>query len=179
MVNVVHRTNVAHHPYPYDPTPSLQDISVYYGELVYGGVNFAILADRQWKSGPENVDTGGGRADHVTDKDIDTLSLNKPGLALLDAGKRDVPYDLDQPVPLARLDADGTRHPLGTSTTDARIDAVNDQHAFLDLESTDPLAVGDLVCLGISHPCTTFDKWRSMPVVDDQYRVTEVITTLF
>ncbi|MCC6882421.1 MAG: alkaline phosphatase D family protein [Verrucomicrobiales bacterium] len=83
MVNVVHRTNVAHHPDPYDPTPSLQDISVYYGELVYGGVNFAILADRQWKSGPEKVDTGGGRADHVTDKDFDTLSLDKPGLVLL------------------------------------------------------------------------------------------------
>jgi hypothetical protein len=83
MVNVVHRTNVAHHPDPYDPTPCEQDISVYYGELVYGGVGFAIIADRQWKSGPELVDTGSGRADHVEDANFDCAKLDKPGLILL------------------------------------------------------------------------------------------------
>ena len=83
MVNVVHKTNAGHHPAPYDPTPSLQDISVYYGEVIYGGVGFAILGDRQWKSGPEHVDTGSGRADHVSDPDFDTSVLDKPGLDLL------------------------------------------------------------------------------------------------
>ncbi|MFK5920680.1 MAG: alkaline phosphatase D family protein [Verrucomicrobiota bacterium] len=83
MVNVVHRTNTAHHPDPFDSTPSLQDISVYYGEILYGGVSFAILGDRQWKSGPEKVDTGSGRADHVYDPDFDTSALDKPGLVLL------------------------------------------------------------------------------------------------
>jgi len=83
MVNVVHRTNVAHHPDPHDPTPCLQDISVYYGDMVYGGVSFAIIADRQWKSGPERVETGSGRADHVPDADFDTSVLDKPGLVLL------------------------------------------------------------------------------------------------
>ena len=83
MVNVVHKTNVAHHPDPFDPTPCLQDISVYYGDMVYGGVSFAIIADRQWKSGPEKVDTGSGRADHVLDKTFDCLALDKPGLVLL------------------------------------------------------------------------------------------------
>lgn len=83
MVNVVHKTNTAHHPAPYDPNPSLQDISVYYGTLLYGGVSFAILGDRQWKSGPEKVDTGSGRADHVLDPDFDTSALDKPGLVLL------------------------------------------------------------------------------------------------
>ena len=95
------------------------------------------------------------------------VSTPEPGLALLDAGKRDVPYDLDQPVPLARLDADGTRHPLGTSTTDARIDAVNDQHAFLRTDPAVPVALGDRVLLGRSHPCTMFDKGRLLPVVAD------------
>lgn len=95
------------------------------------------------------------------------VSTPEPGLALLDAGKRDVPYDLDLPVPLARLDADGTRHPLGTSTTDARIDAVNDQHAFLRTDPAVPVALGDRVLLGLSHPCTMFDKWRLIPVVAD------------
>lgn len=83
MVNAVHRTQVAHHPDPFDPTPSKQDISVYYGDMVYGGVSFAILADRQWKSGPERVNTGGPRADHVTDPNFDTRTLDQPGLVLL------------------------------------------------------------------------------------------------
>jgi len=83
MVNVVHRTNASHHPDPFDPAPVDQDISVYYGDMVYGGVGFAILADRQFKSGPEHVDTGPGRADHVLDENIDTSTLDQPDLALL------------------------------------------------------------------------------------------------
>ncbi|HAW26752.1 MAG TPA: twin-arginine translocation pathway signal, partial [Planctomycetaceae bacterium] len=65
------------------PTPCKQNISVYYGDMVYGGVGFAIIADRQFKSGPEHVDTGSGRADHVTDANFDTSKLDKPGLVLL------------------------------------------------------------------------------------------------
>ena len=83
MVNVVHKTCAGHHPDFYDPTPCKQDISVYYGDMVYGNVSFAILGDRQWKSGPERVETGSGRADHVRDRDVDTLHLDKPGLVLL------------------------------------------------------------------------------------------------
>ncbi len=83
MVNVVHKTNVAHHPDAYDPKPVLQDISVYYGDMVYGGVSFAIIADRQWKSGPQHVQTGAGRGDHVEDANFDTSTLDKPGLVLL------------------------------------------------------------------------------------------------
>lgn len=86
MVNVVHRTCVSHHPDYYDPKPCKQDISVYFGDLVYGDVSFAILGDRQWKSGPERVAFWGGRADHVKDNSIDVARLDKPGLELL--GKR-------------------------------------------------------------------------------------------
>jgi len=59
------------------------NISVYYGDMVYGVVSFAIISDRQFKSGPEHVSTGGGRADHIADKDFDTSALDKPGLVLL------------------------------------------------------------------------------------------------
>ncbi len=83
MVNVVHKTCTAHHPDYADPTPCKQNISVYYGDMVYGGVGFAIIADRQFKSGPEHVETGSGRADHVTDANFDTSKLDKPGLQLL------------------------------------------------------------------------------------------------
>ena len=83
MVNAVHKTTVAHHPDYYDATPVKQDISVYYGDMVYGDVSFAIISDRQFKSGPEHVSTGEGREDHVEDKDFDTSKLDKPGLVLL------------------------------------------------------------------------------------------------
>lgn len=83
MVNVVHRTCVSHHPDYYDPKPCKQDISVYFGDMVYGDVSFAIIGDRQWKSGPERVDTGSGRADHVQDPDFDCSKLDQPGLVLL------------------------------------------------------------------------------------------------
>lgn len=82
VIDVVHRTNVAHHPDPFDPTPVKQEIGVYYGDMVYGGVGFAILADRQWKSGPEQGGVVVGKEyDHETPGKI----FDKPGLELLGA----------------------------------------------------------------------------------------------
>ena len=83
MVNAVHKTCVNHHPDYFDATPCEQNISVYFGDMVYGGVSFAILGDRQFKSGPDKVETGSGRADHVRDQNVDTAFLDKPGLVLL------------------------------------------------------------------------------------------------
>jgi D-serine dehydratase len=56
---------------------------------------------------------------------------------------------------------------------------LNDQHALLDLPADSPLAVGDMVACGISHPCTTFDKWQFLPVVDDEYGVVGGVRTFF
>ncbi|MFC7293076.1 alkaline phosphatase D family protein [Hirschia litorea] len=83
MVNAVHRSTTAHHPDFFDPTPAKRNMSVYYGDMVYGDVGFAILGDRQFKSGPEHVDTGEGRADHVPDDNFDTSTLDVEGLELL------------------------------------------------------------------------------------------------
>lgn len=55
FVNMVHRTQTGHLPDPYDPTPVLNDISVYYTDMIYGDVSFAIIADRQWKSAPKGL----------------------------------------------------------------------------------------------------------------------------
>ncbi|MGM8228653.1 alkaline phosphatase D family protein [Cellvibrio sp. ARAG 10.3] len=55
VVNLVHKTHTAHLPEPFDPRPINRGISTYYTDLVYGDVSFAILADRQWKSGPEQL----------------------------------------------------------------------------------------------------------------------------
>lgn len=84
FVNVVHRTQTSNLPPPFDPTPIQQGISVYYGDLVYGRVGFAVIADRMFKSGPRGtVATWPGRPDHVKDPKVDVKSLDRPGLHLL------------------------------------------------------------------------------------------------
>jgi D-serine deaminase-like pyridoxal phosphate-dependent protein len=104
------------------------------------------------------------------------LSLPEPGLALLGFGKRDVPYDLELPVPRLIKRGDQAVRPLRGS---ASIKALNDQHAYMHIDDGDELAVGDMVGCGISHPCTAFDKWRLIPMVDDAYRVVDAILTYF
>ena len=63
--------------------------------------------------------------------------------------------------------------------TGASIFKLNDQHAYLRLGAADDLHVGDLIGCGISHPCTAFDKWRLLPVVDDAYNVIDAVLTYF
>ena len=104
------------------------------------------------------------------------LSLPEPGLALIGFGKRDVPHDLELPVPrFVKSGAEKARR-LGDG---ASIFAVNDQHAYMKVDPAEELGVGDVVGCGISHPCTAFDKWRLIPVVDDGYRVIDAILTYF
>ncbi len=105
------------------------------------------------------------------------LSRPEPGLAFLDLGKRDVGHDLDLPRPLfwARPGVHAAARPVDGW----RIASLNDQHARVVLPAAAELAVGDLVGCGISHPCTTFDRWRLLFVVDDAYRVVDAIRTFF
>jgi len=92
------------------------------------------------------------------------LSRPEPGLALLGFGRRDAGFDAGLPVPI---------------TVAGEVTALNDQHAFLRLGADTSLAPGDLVCLGISHPCTTLDKWRVIPVIADDDTVTDVVHAFF
>ena len=89
------------------------------------------------------------------------VSRPEPGLVLLDAGKRDVPFDEGLPEPQLLADELGapTRPLAGCAVT-----AVNDQHAFLTVPPDLPIRIGQVVRLGLSHPCTAFDKWRVIPV---------------
>jgi phosphodiesterase/alkaline phosphatase D-like protein len=75
FVNAVHRTCTSHHPDAYDATPNPSGIGCYYSDMLYGDVGFAILADRQWKSGPEQAkaivgETGVGEDPLVVNPDI-------------------------------------------------------------------------------------------------------------
>jgi len=104
------------------------------------------------------------------------LSRPEPGLALLNAGRRDAPFDQGNPIPL-------WVRPRGSEAigpaAGLRVTKLDDQHAYLAVPPDASLAPGDLVGLGISHPCTAFDKWRLLPMVDDGYRVTDLIHTFF
>ena len=103
------------------------------------------------------------------------LSRPEPGLAVLCAGRRDVSFDHALPVPLRVRRRDGQH----AGTAGMAVTQLADQHAFLTVPAPAQLGPGDLVCLGISHPCTMFDKWRVLPVVDDAYRVTDAVHTFF
>lgn len=104
------------------------------------------------------------------------LSRPEPTRAIVGIGKRDASTDGLLPLfkKVRRRGVDRVE-----PVTPRRVVKVNDQHSYLDLEADDPLAVGDLVGFGISHPCTTFDKWRAIPIVDDDYRVVEIAETIF
>jgi alkaline phosphatase D len=86
-VNVVYRTQTAHHPDSYDPAPAKRGTIQYYGPMTYGRVSFAILADRQYKSGPEGKVPASGtkRGDHVVDPNFDPKAADVPGVELLGA----------------------------------------------------------------------------------------------
>jgi D-serine dehydratase len=105
-------------------------------------------------------------------------STPEPGRAIATLGKRDVSFDVDLPVPEQwfRPGVHTRPQPLGAGFA---VTGLNDQHAYLALPDDSPLRVGDMLSFGISHPCTTFDKWQLLYVVDDDYRVIEAIRTFF
>jgi D-serine deaminase-like pyridoxal phosphate-dependent protein len=105
------------------------------------------------------------------------LSRPEPRLALVGIGKRDISFDEGLPVVLAVRSRAclGEIRPLQGCT----VDQLNDQHAYLSLPDSSDVAVGDLVCLGISHPCTAHDKWQLVPIVDDDHRVVEIAHSYF
>jgi hypothetical protein len=83
-VKMVERCQTAHLPDPFDPTPIEQGIGVYYTNLVWGGVDFAILEDRKFKSGPEGkIPQQGPRPDHIRNPEYDPASIDLPELKLL------------------------------------------------------------------------------------------------
>jgi D-serine dehydratase len=98
--------------------------------------------------------------------------------AILNFGKRDCSFDLGLPNPLFAY-AEGQPAGKGRELKTAQITVLNDQHAYLDFGGEDRFEVGDLVGCGISHPCTSFDKWRVIPVVDDDYNVIDLYRTFF
>ncbi|MGR4848328.1 amino acid deaminase [Streptomyces sp. LARHCF252] len=94
--------------------------------------------------------------------------------AFVNAGKRDAAYDLD--LPFAQVvRRDGAERPA----TGVSVTGLSDQHAWLSTTPEADLEVGDWVGLGLSHPCTSFDKWQLIPVVAADGTVVDYVRTFF
>jgi D-serine deaminase-like pyridoxal phosphate-dependent protein len=105
-------------------------------------------------------------------------SMPEPGFAVIAMGKRDVAYDAGLPNPLLRYKA-GVLPALGEDVSACTVTAVMDQHAFMTIAPGCELKVGDIISFGTSHPCLTFDKWRTGCVVDESLTVVENFDTCF
>ncbi|MFI6545630.1 amino acid deaminase [Streptomyces prunicolor] len=102
--------------------------------------------------------------------------VSRPSLeqAFANAGKRDAAYDLD--LPLAQVvRRDGTERPA----TGVEVSGLSDQHAWLRTTPEADLEVGDWIGMGLSHPCTSFDKWQLIPVAEADGTVVDYIRTFF
>jgi len=83
-VNMVQRAQAWHLPDPVDPAPVGQGIGVYFTRLRLGRVDFAILEDRKFKTGPLGaIPKMGPRPDHINDEKYDPAAIDLPGLELL------------------------------------------------------------------------------------------------
>lgn len=91
------------------------------------------------------------------------LSVPEPGFAVASFGKRDAGFDMGFPVPF---------------TVEGEVVAMSDQHAHIRVTGGE-VRVGDRLGAHISHPCTTLDKWRLVPLVDDDRRVVDGLLTYF
>lgn len=104
------------------------------------------------------------------------VSRPSPTQAFVNAGKRDIAYDLGLPeAELVRDASTGEER----AATGVRVVKLSDQHAWLETDSAEDVQVGDWVALGMSHPCTIFEKWPLIPVVSADGAVREYVRTFF
>ena len=103
-------------------------------------------------------------------------SVPEADRAVVNFGKRDCAFDAGLPQPVAHY-----RHGKALPLQADEIVSVGimDQHCMLRLAPGCDVQVGDIVVFGTSHPCLTFDKWKTLLLVDDEYHVLEELDTLF
>ena len=105
-------------------------------------------------------------------------SRPEQGRTILTMGKRDVGFDAGMPLPL-RWFRPGEMQRPSPMPEGHKVVALNDQHCHLETPAQSPLRPGDMVAFGIGHPCTTFDKWQMLVLVDENYTITEALRTFF
>jgi D-serine dehydratase len=104
-------------------------------------------------------------------------SIPEAEKAIIGMGKRDAAFDAGLPIPALHY-RPGTGVPKEVPGHWV-VTKMMDQHAYLDFATGDDLRVGDMIGFDICHPCLTFDKWRTLPIVDAHYQVVDIIQTYF
>jgi D-serine dehydratase len=120
----------------------------------------------------------GQRFDNALEVWAYVLSVPEPGRAILGAGRRDFGHDAGSPKPL-KHQRPGTAGMPGMLTAEFQIVGINDQHAHMRFPPPIDIQMGDMIALGVSHPCTTFDKWQLLYVVNDAYDIESAVQTHF
>jgi len=107
------------------------------------------------------------------------LSRPEPARAVLGVGKRDISFDIELPLPLKWCRSGSGAKAILPMGEGVALAGLNDQHGLLNVPAEHPLQVGDRVALGVSHPCTTLDKWQVLMIVDANYTVVDAVKTFF
>lgn len=105
-------------------------------------------------------------------------SRPEPGRMIATMGKRDVGFDVTLPI-LEQWYRPGTHAAPQPTDGLGAVVALNDQHAHIEIAQDAPFEVGDLLSFGVSHPCTTFDRWQLIYEIDEQHNVIGAIKTFF
>jgi D-serine dehydratase len=104
-------------------------------------------------------------------------SMPEQGRAIIGMGKRDAAFDSGLPIPALHFRPGGAAPAAVPSHW--TITKMMDQHAFMQVESGDDLRVGDMIAFDICHPCLTFDKWRTLAIVNADFQVIDIVQTFF
>jgi len=104
-------------------------------------------------------------------------SIPEAERTIIALGKRDAAFDSGLPTPALHYrpgDTDPKEAPSHWS-----LSKMMDQHAYMQIAPEDDIRIGDMIAFDIAHPCLTFDKWRTIPVLDSTYQVVDFIQTYF
>jgi D-serine dehydratase len=145
--------------------------------ITHDSVMYVNAVNALRERNPQLANTGGGLQPAL---EVWAYVQSRPETEKLIAGlgKRDISYD-DQPVPLLWFRPGSSMERPQLLSPSHLATRLNDQHCHVIVPADSPLRVGDMIGFGISHPCLTFDKWRILHVVDDNYRIKSSIRTYF
>jgi D-serine dehydratase len=107
------------------------------------------------------------------------VSTPERGRAIVGIGKRDAPYDVGLPVPRQLYRAGRGPGGAPASLAAAEVLKLMDQHALVEVDPDQPIAPGDIMSFGVSHPCAAFDRWRFLPLLDADGTVVDGVLTGF
>lgn len=145
--------------------------------LTHDSLHYGRCFERMRQRSPEVGSLAGGLSSAL---EVWSVVQSRPeaSLAYCALGKRDISHDWELPRPVAwyRPGSVGARQ-MPPDHWRTRI--LNDQHLHLEIGADDDLRVGDLIGFGVSHPCTTFDKWKNIYLVNPEFDVVGAIRTFF